>query len=102
VVTFLGPRTNRETLLRFVRRVRPAGPGWKGFHGAEEGPSDDLPRALLAWSLGTLGVYALLLATGSLLLGHAVRGVILIVIAIASGAALARVWFSKGVRAEQP
>jgi hypothetical protein len=49
-----------------------------------------------------LGVYALLLATGSLLLGHAVRGGILVVIAIASGAVLARVSFSQGVRAEQP
>jgi Na+/proline symporter len=102
LVAFVGPRTHRETLRRFVRRVRPAGPGWRGFHGAEDGPSDDLPRALLAWSLGSLGIYCLLLATGSLLLGHAVRGGILAVIAIASGASLARVWFSQGVRAEQP
>lgn len=27
-VTFLGPQTSRETLVKFFRLVRPAGPGW--------------------------------------------------------------------------
>jgi len=89
LVTWLTPPVDRATLAAFVRRVRPAGPGWPGFaRGA--GPADDLPRALLCWSLGCLAVYAALLATGSLLLGHPGRGAVLAVVAAAAWLGLAR------------
>jgi Na+/proline symporter len=89
-VAVFGPATDPRTLRSFVRRVRPAGPGWRGFRTPDQGPPDPLPQALLAWSLGCLCIYGLLLATGSLLLGHPLRGLLLFLLAVTAGAGLAR------------
>ncbi len=71
-VTFLTPPTDREILLRFYRKVRPAGPGWRRVAaeaGAGQSP-DSLPQCLLGWALGCAFVYAALFGAGSLLYGH--------------------------------
>ena len=71
-VTFLGPATNRETLVKFFTLVRPAGPGWKpvraeaGVTASPESPA----QALIGWVLGCAFVYAALFGTGSLLYGR--------------------------------
>ena len=74
---FLTPPTDRETLLAFYRKVRPAGPGWREIR-AESGVTaapDSLPQALLGWVLGCTFIYAALFGTGSFLYGRTAQGV---------------------------
>ncbi len=88
-VTFATPPAARATLEAFVKRIRPAGPGWRGFDRGD-GPADDMPKALLSWSLGCVGIYAALFAAGSVLFGHGVRGLVLAAVAVGAGWALVR------------
>jgi Na+/proline symporter len=72
MVTWLTPPTHRETLQRFYRLVRPAGPGWRPIRaevgaGGEQG---SLTESLFCWMLGCLFVYAALFGTGALLYGR--------------------------------
>ncbi len=90
-VTWATPAVDHGTLQAFVSRIRPAGPGWKGIRPVGEGVADDLPRALLAWSLGTCLVYAALFATGSVLFRRPVSAAILGAVMVVSAIALVRV-----------
>lgn len=89
-VTFLTRPTSRETLVKFYRLVRPAGPGWKCI--ASEAPEvkspDQLGKNLLGWVIGNLTVYSALFATGCLLYGRTTVGMILGGIFVISGVAL--------------
>jgi Na+/proline symporter len=69
---WLAPATDRQTLLAFYRKVRPAGPGWRAVR-AEAGVApalDSIPQAFLGWTLGCLMVYGALFGTGSILYGR--------------------------------
>lgn len=91
-VTFLTRPVERETLVRFHRLVRPAGPGWREV-AAEAGsaPSPDrLSESFLGWFLGCLFVYAALFGTGSFLYGRTGPAVLWGVLLVASGAGLLR------------
>jgi SSS family solute:Na+ symporter len=89
-VTFLTRPTPRETLVRFYRLVRPAGPGWKP--AASEAPEvkspDSLTKSFLGWVVGSVTVYSALFATGSLLYGRVTVGLILAGVFLISGIAL--------------
>ena len=89
-MTWLTPAVDPAVLTEFVRRIRPAGPGWGPFRVMGAGPTDPLPQALLSWALGCMTVYAALFATGSLLYGRTGRGLVLAGIAVMCGIALAR------------
>jgi len=93
VVTFLTRPTSRETLVKFYRLIRPAGPGWKPI--AAEAPEvkspDRLTESFLGWVVGSVTVYSALFATGSLLYGRLTVGLILGAVFIASGIALIRI-----------
>jgi SSS family solute:Na+ symporter len=91
-VAYVGPRTDRATLLSFYRLVRPAGPGWADIRREAGVPAapDSLPQALLGWVLGLAFVYGALFGVGSLLFGHTVLGATWLVVAVASGTGLAR------------
>ncbi len=91
-VTFLTRPADRETLLRFCRLVRPAGPGWRDIRisAGVEGSPDSLPQAFLGWSLGCLMVYATLFGTGSFLYGRQVQGWCCAALAAVSAAGLWR------------
>jgi len=91
-VTYMTPAVDRNVLSAFVRRIRPAGPGWRAFAGEAVGSIDDLPRALLSWSLGCLAVYTALFATGSFLYGRTGRGILLAVVAVSAGLVLGWLW----------
>ena len=88
---FLTPPTDRETLLAFYRKVRPAGPGWReirALSGVTAAP-DSLPQALLGWVLGCTFIYAALFGTGSFLYGRTAQGVFwLVCFVIAAGGLL--------------
>ena len=82
IVTYLTPPEPMEHLQRFYARVRPGGRGWVEVTGRaeEEGPGW---TGLFTWLLGCVVVYLGLFGTGSLLLGRPVRGVVLVVLALA-------------------
>ena len=71
-VTFLGPQTDRATLVKFFTLVKPGGPGWKSVQAeAGVGASAESPaQALMGWVLGCAFVYSALFGTGSLLYGR--------------------------------
>jgi Na+/proline symporter len=100
-VTLLTAPVDRETLIGFYRRVRPAGPGWAAVRAACPGVEspDALTQAGLGW-IASLGlVYGALFGTGHLLFGH--RGLGLAGVAIALGSAvwlavlLPRLWHER-------
>jgi hypothetical protein len=84
---------SEQTLVRFYRLVRPAGPGWTAV-AARAGVSaspDSLPTQFLSWVLGCAFVYASLFGAGSVLYGHTAQALVWGVVWIASGAWLWRV-----------
>ncbi len=91
-VTFLTPTVDPERLRAFVDRIRPAGPGWRRFQGDGYRAADNLPRALLSWSLGCAAIYAALFSVGSFLYGRTMRGALLLAIAVLAALLLGRVW----------
>ncbi len=91
-VTFLTRPTSRETLVRFYRLIRPAGPGWKPI--ASDAPEvkspDNLTKNFFGWVVSSVVVYSALFATGSLLYGRLTVGLILAAVFLISGVALLR------------
>ncbi len=82
----------QETLERFYRQVRPAGPGWRKLReetGLPPSP-DSLPQAFLAWTLGCLAVYGALFGTGSWLYGHTTTAVFWTAVTVITTAWLVR------------
>src|SRR5690606_20041484 len=65
-VTYMTRPTDRATLVRFYRRIRPAGPGWNDIRAEANVPPspDSLPQAFLGWVLGCTFVYAALFGAG--------------------------------------
>ena len=92
-VTFLGPQTNRETLVKFFTLVKPAGPGWKSVSAeAGVGPSPDSPaQAMIGWVLGCAFVYSALFGTGSYLYGRMPQFYAWLAVFVLSGIGMARV-----------
>jgi solute:Na+ symporter, SSS family len=91
-VTIFTAPTDRATLVRFYRLVRPAGRGWQSVQEeAGVGPSpDSLPQSMLGWMLGCAMVYAALFGAGSFLYGKIPQGIVWLVIFVASAGGLAR------------
>jgi SSS family solute:Na+ symporter len=92
VAAFVGPATNRATLVSFYTRVRPAGPGWKSVR-AEAGVAaapDSIAHSFAGWIAGCAFVYAALFGTGSFIYGKLPQAIVWTVVFIASGVVL--VW----------
>ena len=77
LTAYLGPQTERETLVSFYRKVRPAGPGWRHIRALADTPSsgqsqsgDNLPLALLGWVTGCIVIWSALFALGNFLYGR--------------------------------
>ena len=87
---YVASPTDRATLIRFYKLVRPAGPGWREVR-AEAGVGaspDSLPQALLGWVSGCAFVYAALFGTGSFLYGHRTQGAMWSAVFVASALTL--------------
>ncbi len=93
LVMYMTSPTNRETLVRFYKLVRPAGPGWNSIREEADLPPspDSLAHGLLGWVLGCMLVYSALFGTGSLLYGNYVTGGICVAIALVSAIGLWRI-----------
>jgi solute:Na+ symporter, SSS family len=75
---YLGPRTEREHLIAFYRKVHPAGPGWNwvreaaGAEAAAAGAVDarNFPLALVGWFFGCTMIWSALFMVGNFLYGR--------------------------------
>jgi Na+/proline symporter len=102
---YLGPETDRHTLVSFYRKVRPFGPGWAPIL-AEVGPEKEaaraganIPLALLGWVSGCTVIWSSLFTVGSFLYGRMDMAIFLFATFAASGIALIyvvkRLWADK-------
>ena len=92
VTTYVTEPTDRATLLKFYRQVRPAGPGWESVRNETGlGPSpDSMAVALGGWVLGCVFVYSALFGTGSYLYGNSGIAMVWTAIFVVSGIGLWR------------
>ena len=74
---YLGPQTDRETLINFYRKVRPFGPGWEPVRIAAglraddaRGSHENIPLALLGWFAGCTVIWSSLFTVGNFLYGR--------------------------------
>ena len=90
IVTFLTGPVSDKHLVDFYKRVRPGGPGWKRVRimAGVEAVSGTALRTASKIAAGMVLVFAMLIGTGSLILGAPLRGLLLIGLAAAAGAAL--------------
>ncbi len=81
IVAFVGPQTDRATLLSFVRKIKPPGPGWTALR-AEAGITEEDTRdtnhtglAFAGWISGVIVIWSGLFALGNFLysVGDATR-----------------------------
>ena len=82
------PHESPEVLRAFVKRTGVGGPGWSRFADGSSAPevtSPPVSRGLLQAFLGSVAVYAALLATGSGLYGDSTVAVALAVLAGIAG-----------------
>jgi Na+/proline symporter len=94
---YLGPETDRATLVEFYHKVHPFGPGWKrvraeaGITASEAAAfarEDNLPLALLGWFMGTTLILSALFMVGNFLYGRMGIAVGLLAIVVVSGSTL--------------
>ena len=109
LTTYVGPETDRRTLIDFYKKVRPFGPGWKkireeaGVTEAEaKATHENIPMALLGWVAGCASIWSALFTVGNFLYGRTETAVILLVIFLVSSSALlyvvSRLWSNYGSR----
>ena len=73
ITAYVGPATDKATLISFYRKVKPAGPGWTAIR-AEAGVSDEevaqenrIGAAFLGWISGCAVIWSSLFAIGNFL-----------------------------------
>ncbi len=92
VTAYLGPQTNRKTLIEFYKNIRPFGPGWKkireeaGISEADAKSShENIPLGLLGWFSGCVVIWSALFTIGNFLYGRMTYAFILLAVFIVSG-----------------
>jgi Na+/proline symporter len=88
---YLGPQTDRATLLAFYRKVHPAGPGWKDIRaeaGKVETEPDNFPLALVGWIAGCIMIWSALFSVGNFLYGRMEYAAVLAAVFAISGFAV--------------
>ena len=91
--TFLTKPEPDSMLDAFYRRVRPGGPGWRRVSERLGYGRESIPGGALAWTnwiAGIIAVYATLFGLGKLIFGDLARGALLMVVAAAAFAWIAR------------
>jgi Na+/proline symporter len=106
VTAFVGPETDRQTLIDFYKRVRPFGPGWTHIRAVAGVPADaprsegeNIPLALLGWVAGCTTIWSSLFTVGNFLYGRLDYALFLLATFAVSGLALIyvvrRLWVDK-------
>lgn len=95
LAAYLGPQTDRKTLIEFYKKVRPFGPGWKvireeaGITKEEAGAThENIPLALLGWSAGCIMIWSSLFTVGNYLYGRYMYTAVLFAVFAISGLAV--------------
>ncbi|HSR17014.1 MAG TPA: sodium:solute symporter family protein [Ignavibacteriaceae bacterium] len=77
LTAFLGPETDRQTLIDFYKKTRPFGPGWNKIRkeaGVSEneikGTHENIPLALMGWVAGCSVIWSALFTVGNFLYGR--------------------------------
>jgi SSS family solute:Na+ symporter len=98
LTAFLGPETDRQTLIEFYKKIRPFGPGWSNIR-REAGISvqeaqatgQNIPLGLIGWVAGCTVIWSSLFTVGNFLYGRMNYALMLLGVFIASGLVLLRV-----------
>jgi hypothetical protein len=94
LVTFVTRPEPHEQLVRFYRRVRPAGPGWQPIAATageiHRAPMETLPMQLLNWLLGCLLIYGSLFGIGKLIFKEWWEGAAFTAVAVVAGVLISR------------
>ena len=109
---FLGPETDRKTLIDFYRKVKPFGPGWSeirkeaGVSPAEaKATGQNIPLGLLGWVSGCTVIWSALFTVGNFLYGRMNYALMLLGVFVVSSLVLLRVinrvWADNRTRLEQ-
>jgi Na+/proline symporter len=73
ITAYVGPETDRATLISFYRKVKPVGPGWTDIRAAAGVTDDEVAQenrigsALLGWISGCVVIWSSLFAIGNFL-----------------------------------
>lgn len=73
ITAFVGPTTDKAVLLAFVKKVKPAGPGWTtlraeaGISDAEIAQENRIGAAFVGWIAGCVVIWSSLFAIGNFL-----------------------------------
>ena len=72
ITAYVGPQTDRDVLIAFYEKVRPAGPGWRPIRESARiaggaPAADDIPLALVGWVAGCASIWSALFTVGNLL-----------------------------------
>lgn len=111
VTAYFGPQTDRDVLVNFYLKTRPAGPGWAAVRNdprvvasGATATLDNIPMALVGWVAGCTLVWSALFTVGNFLYGRTTMALVLLVITVVSGAVVisvvSRLW--SGDRASVP
>ncbi|SVA31139.1 uncharacterized protein METZ01_LOCUS83993 [marine metagenome] len=74
--TYFTPPDDEETLLKFVMKVNPGGPGWANYSKDSSNEPWSVPNGILCMVLGCVAVYGFLLGIGQLIYGHTESGLL--------------------------
>jgi Na+/proline symporter len=93
VASYFTPKTTEKQLLKFLEKVNPGGPGWRKI--TQKLKSDGkltlrnqkwkVPTGIICMIAGSMGVYALLFATGLMIYGDVLESVGLFILSLACG-----------------
>ena len=108
LTAYLGPATDRRTLISFYKKVRPFGPGWTRIRqeaGVSEADAqathENIPLALLGWVAGCAMIWSSLFTVGNFLYGRMGYTLALFGIFLVSGLLLllviSKLWSKVGV-----
>ena len=110
VTAYVGPATDRATLVSFYEKVRPAGPGWNAIRPLAD-PSrasspDNIPMALLGWVAGCTAIWSALFTVGNFLYLRNNAAFAMLAVFVVSGLVLVAVvrqlWSSPLAAPERP
>jgi solute:Na+ symporter, SSS family len=95
---FLGPETDRKTLIEFYRKVKPFGPGWTDIR-KEAGVSleearatgQNIPLGLVGWVAGCTVIWSALFTVGNFLYGRTNYALMLLAVFLLSSFVLLQV-----------
>ena len=82
VVTFMTKPDDDETLVKFYKKTKPGGPGWKRIKDlaklseSENNSEWIVPRGILCMILGCFAIYSALFSTGYFIYGEIINGII--------------------------